>query len=354
FGPPTDIFDQTFKLTEVKGSDAPAMAVDRDGTIYAFTKERPPLSTTPGVTQDPLPTPEGPANLCKPASAHPDAKPWKPAPTTSTMPVAGQAGAGARLLMSRSTDDGKTWSAKAVDTTGIICVPCLTTPEAALDPSTGTIYLAFEQSDSPPPGPRDNRDIYFMRSADGGETWTPKTRLNDDSIPTRNPNYDQMFPGITVAPNGRIDVAWWDFRTNALYNTAGNGNTTRRDQTCFDIFYTSSTDGGQSWAPNTRISDRSMNQNEGYSMHLAYDVRGPVGVASADDMAFIAWQDSRNGRVELPTDDVYLATVVHDDDDGAEPAVKSSSVFLGLAIGLVVAGVAIAVASQMARGRSGA
>jgi Neuraminidase (sialidase) len=322
------------------------MVADKNGTLYAFTKERPPAGAAAGPAQDPLPLPPGPANTCKAASSAPNAPAWKPTPPTSAPPVPGKPGAGARLLMSKSTDDGKTWVASVVDTSGVVCVPCLTTPEAALDPRTGAIYLAFEQSDLGPPGPRDDRDIWFMRSSDGGKTWTKKTRLNDDSTPSRNPNYDQMFPGISVAPNGRIDVAWWDFRTDAIYNSSGNGNTTRRDETCFDIFYTSSSDGGKTWATNSRISDRTMNQNEGYAMNLAYDLRGPVGITSTDAAAYVSWSDSRNGRVDLPTEDVYLGSVVYAEPRKETSGVKAGSVFLGVAIGAVVAGLVFLVAAR--------
>ncbi len=347
FGPLVDVMESTFPLTDVKGSDQPGIAVASDGTIYAFTKERPPLSTTPGPAQPQLLRPPGPANTCRPASANPELGPWVPTPTTTSPPTPGQVGAGARLLMSKSTDEGKTWTASVVDTSGTICVPCLTTPEAAVDPRTGDVYVVFEQSDSPPPNPRDDRNIWFIRSDDGGATWSPRKQLNDDIDPNRRPNYDQMFPGISIAPNGRIDVAWWDFRTDALYNPEGNGNATRRNASCFDIYYTSSTDGGLTWARNSRISDRSMNQWEGVAMNPAYDLRGPIGVASTNEEAYVSWADSRNGTFDLPTEDVYFATVAHDArDSGDGDGIRASSLVLGLAIGLAVAGLAVFAASR--------
>ncbi|HEV2759860.1 MAG TPA: sialidase family protein [Acidimicrobiales bacterium] len=352
FGPLTDVLESSFPLTDVKGSDQPGIAVAKDGTIYTFTKERPPAATTAGPTQAALPTPPGPANACRAASANPAAQPWIPTPVPATAPTAGQPGAGSRMFMSTSTDDGKTWKAKTIETSGVVCGPCLTTPEAAIDAKTGDLYVVFEQSDTGPPNPRDDRNIWFMRSTDGGETFSRRIQLNDDIDPNRKPNYDQFLPGISIAPNGRIDIAWWDFRTDALYNPGGNGNTTRRDQTCYDIFYTSSSDGGATFARNSRISDRSMNQFEGFAMHPFYDVRGPIGVASTDEEAFITWNDPRNGTFDLPTEDAYFAKVIHDEPEaggGDGPTIKTSSVLLGLAIGLVLAGLAVATVAGNSR-----
>ncbi|HEX2063746.1 MAG TPA: hypothetical protein VHE80_04920, partial [Acidimicrobiales bacterium] len=65
-----------------------------------------------------------------------------------------------------------------------------------------------------------------------------------------------------------------------------------------------------------------------------------------------AWSDSRNGTFALPTEDVYFAKALYQDTaatGGRDPTVKASSLFLGLAIGLVVAGLAVLALSMRAR-----
>lgn len=61
---PVDVMDQTFSRDEVYGSGAPSVAVAGDGTIYAFTKERPPPAPPP-------PTPAPPKPRCPPHQGPP-------------------------------------------------------------------------------------------------------------------------------------------------------------------------------------------------------------------------------------------------------------------------------------------
>lgn len=292
---------------EMYGSDQPGMAVAPDGTVHAFTKERP----------DPD------------ADHHP------------------------RLLMSTSTDDGETWEGRVLTDDVAICGPCLTTPEAAIDPDNGHIYVVFELSESDDP-PRANRDIWVKRSTDGGETFEERVRLNDGQDPDRDPDNNQMFPGIDIAPNGRVDVVWFDFRSDRVYNPEGSrGTADHRGDLYWDVYYTYSTDGGDSWAPNVRVSDRSNHREHGYAMHPQYHLGGPVSVASTDERAHVTWSDSRAGNPEEPAEDAYSTAVVHGASAPAGPTLSVLPVAVGGFGGLVIAGVLLlVVGSQLRRTQS--
>jgi hypothetical protein len=134
-------------------------------------------------------------------------------------------------------------------------------------------------------------DIYFRRSTDGARTWTEPKRLNDDDPAKFN---TQLLPSISVAPNGRIDAAWWDFRDDpGLYVN--------------DVYYTYSNDNGTTWAPNIRITDQSINRKIG-PWSNGFDMRQPVGIASTNDYAVFGWDDTRNGDAVGQAQDMYSAT----------------------------------------------
>ena len=82
-------------------------------------------------------------------------------------------------------------------------------------------------------------DIMFSRSTDGGVTFSSPQRITDDPV---NQNKWHWFGTLAVAPNGRIDSVWLDTR-NAANNTDSQ------------LFYSWSTDGGVTWAPNVAVSN---------------------------------------------------------------------------------------------------
>mgnify|MGYP003694503063 CR=1 FL=1 len=88
------------------------------------------------------------------------------------------------------------------------------------------LFLAIDRSGGPtnnniymlasvvPPG-RSTTDVMFVRSTDGGLTFSAPHKINDDPV---NPSKWHWFGTFSVAPNGRLDAVWYDTR-NAANNT---------------------------------------------------------------------------------------------------------------------------------------
>ncbi len=102
-------------------------------------------------------------------------------------------------------------------------------------PGNGFVYLCGSIDPSTGTDPLEAR---FIRSRDGGVTWDPFVRVNDDS--TTN-NAFQWFVTMSVAPNGRVDV---------IYNDTRDDPANRISRT----YYTFSTDQGATFAPSTPLT----------------------------------------------------------------------------------------------------
>jgi hypothetical protein len=123
----------------------------------------------------------------------------------------------------------------------------------------GQVFLAVDRSGTitnnnvymlasvQPTGFTTGSDVMFVRSTDGGQTFSTPRRINDDPI---NQAKWHWFGTLSVAPNGRIDAVWLDTR-NAANNTDSQ------------LFYSYSFDGGNTWSLNVAISN-SFNPFEGY------------------------------------------------------------------------------------------
>ena len=115
----------------------------------------------------------------------------------------------------------------------------------------------------------DEADIFFIKSTDGGNNWSsPPLQLNDDT--TKN---DQVLPWMEVNNNGVINVVWYD-RRNDPFDLA------------WDVYTTTSIDGGTTFGVNTQINVSSFSTPTTAS--------GPwfgeyLALASADTMAYVAF-----------------------------------------------------------------
>lgn len=96
-------------------------------------------------------------------------------------------------------------------------------------------------------GASTGNDVMFVRSTDGGATFSDPKRINDDPV---NVFKWHWFGTFAVAPNGRLDCVWLDTR-NASNNTDSQ------------LFYSYSLDGGLNWASNIQVSN-SFNPFVGY------------------------------------------------------------------------------------------
>ena len=86
---------------------------------------------------------------------------------------------------------------------------------------------------------RDHRDIVITWSRDGGITWSPKMRVNDDP-----PGVDQALPAVAVDDVGRVHVAWLDRREPPAGEVV-------------DAYWSVSHDGGLTFWPSRRLSTTS-------------------------------------------------------------------------------------------------
>lgn len=199
----------------------------------------------------------------------------------------------------------------------------------AIDRNNGNLYVVWEQvSNAGQPV-----SILMMRSTDGGDTWSEPTVVNDVE-PPRKFTYMEFFPEVSVAPNGRVDIAWYDARNDPTVEPdeeMGGNN-------FHDVYYTYSTDEGQTWAPNVRITDRLIDRRIG--PFDTGDIQGTLGVASTDQGAYIAWDDSRNGSPETQSQDIYFTRARLAETDsffGAGAAGEPDGRFLAGAMGAGVA-----------------
>ena len=123
-----------------------------------------------------------------------------------------------------------------------------------------------------PTGFSTGSDVMFVRSTNGGLTFSAPHRINDDPI---NHNKWHWFGTLSVAPNGRIDSVWLDTR-NAANNTDSQ------------LFYTYSFDGGTTWAPNVQVSN-SFNPFLGYpNQNKMGDYMTIVSDNTGGDVAYCA------------------------------------------------------------------
>ncbi len=211
-----------------------------------------------------------------------------------------------------STDHAKTFSPGVEIDPGNAGFSFARKQMLAADPASANLYFTWygnadQKAKRPPagqpPSPEfGDRTVFLRASTDGGKTWGDAKTVNDDASTRTVQHYD---PNLSVAPNGRLDMAWYDFRNSATpEGEAAVGNAGGFN----DVYYASTSDGGQSITRNIRVSDRIIDRNIGVWSNNTH-VHGNVALASSEDTVYLAWQDSRNGNAVTNTEDIYFASI---------------------------------------------
>jgi hypothetical protein len=197
----------------------------------------------------------------------------------------------------------------------------------------GSLHVIYE--DKPDQTPRGaDRDIYYQRSTDDGKTWTKPKLLNDDDPKLLAV---QITPNIDVTPEGRVDAVWWDFRDDT-------------GQIATDVYYAYSTDNGDTWSKNIRLTDRSVSRRIG--VWTGADIRQPPGVASLKEYAVVGWDDTRFGDTTTHTQDIFTR-VAQFEALGAGSQSDAARYAIGAMLGLGAVGLVLLVLSFAARRGSG-
>ena len=201
-------------------------------------------------------------------------------------------------------------------------------PSIAAGPGN-TLYVAWSDARN------GDEDVFLRRSVDGGATWSAATRVNS------NPKGDgtsQYLPQVAVAPDGRVDVLFFDRRRDRTHNVL------------MDATLATSYDGGRSFQ-NTRLSSQSFDSRVGSSAspQLPIDFGSRLALASTDGRSLAAWTDTRLGSSATGRQDIFAASYAVSAPAGGLARVPVIVVLALLA--LLSAALAVAVARPGIRAR---
>ncbi len=207
--------------------------------------------------------------------------------------------ASSAIRFDRSTDGGLTWgtdrtiqSISRMSRTVKGMITTYSYPAMDVDitggPYNGNIYVAYMDN-----GPDGYPDMYFTRSTDQGQTWSARLRINDDPL---NNRIDQFHPWLTVDKTGCISVIFYDSRLDP-------------SNILCDVYLAQSTNGGNNWLPNIRVSTVSFDLRLDSSDVQPVDPRQPLagyfaghigeynGLAAASPRNIVpVWTDTREGN----------------------------------------------------------
>ena len=221
------------------------------------------------------------------------------------------------LVTARSSDGRTRWEESVVDArlTPIerFIVFLAPAPSLAID-GEGRLYAAFHDDRLGDP------DVWLWSLEPGASDWEGPTRVND----TRpRDGTAQYLPALAVAPDGRLDVLYYDRRADRR-NVRNHASV----QSSFDR--------GETFTPALRLSSRSFSSKIGFGAKEGLpDLGSRLALVSDDQSAMGVWTDTRAGTRKTQKQDIAQGFI-----SVSNPARLSRPVVLVLRYGGLVLAVA--------------
>jgi hypothetical protein len=190
----------------------------------------------------------------------------------------------AALTLARSTDGGKSY--REAPTVARFMFSNNGQPSLAADLASlayrDRLYLVWP--DQAPMGQR----VWLSCSRDRGETWSKPVLLSEQpGEGEAAKDCDSFLPAVAVNNTGVVGVTWYDSRDLPAKSRGWN------------IRFRASLDGGETWLPSVRVTDRESLFMDGAKSTWAGDTAGLV--TDADGVFHAAWIDNRTGVRQIWT-----------------------------------------------------
>jgi hypothetical protein len=230
-----------------------------------------------------------------------------------------------QLVLARSTDSGATWKESIVEAAVtpterfIVFTPPF--PSIAVDPDTGRTYAAFQD------GRSGDADVMLWTLAKDASEWTGPVRVNDTP---RSDGTAQYLPKLAIAPNGRLDVLYYDRRAE-------------RTNVLNEVSLQSSYDEGKTFTPRVTVSDRAFSSRIGSGQERRLpDLGSRLALLSTDTRAYGVWPDTRNGSTRTGKQDLARGVVAFNDPPRLSSTAKTALTLGGVVLILLGVGAAVA------------
>jgi hypothetical protein len=141
-------------------------------------------------------------------------------------------------------------------------------------PNRGSLYCSWTDETA-----ANGMDVFVSRSGDGGASWSPPQRVNDDPAGVVKDQFNQW---LAVDPvTGAVDLSWYDPRNDPA-------------DTKTDVYFTDSTNGGLTFAPNVKVTSAQSDESAANPAADAGNQYGDYeGIAAYGGTSRPIWTDGR-------------------------------------------------------------